>query len=538
MSSFVITNLLFNPGTNVASDEKPYKILDYTVLVKQTNLFNQLLKVNDNFICHILGNPVLKRTFSLVWSECNLQELWNDDKSIYKFFKNWNGITALLMVNKDLNQIRIITDPLGFFPIFIYEDPNGLIITNELKQFWNYNIQPLEWDFESIQAYYNNGHFISGRTWFKNCLRVLPAQRVTINADEVKINKEFYWTWSQSIPNKLNYEDTVEEYYNTFSKTFEEIDLNNKHVGVGLSGGMDSRWVAYELSKTKAQVKAFTLSEGNSIDLNIARKVSSILKMEHFKIPIQITGWYRKRLKQFWEIDGLIPLQHFHEGPIYEQLTQKFDLISTGFYGGGIYATGSYLNQRINSFLANQYLSLKKISACSDLDYFNIDSIDPYLSWQKISQCGALQVYTMSKYINVLIPFYNIDWMVFNYSIREQWQEYSKFYLKVLSRYLPEKLARSIWQKTLIPASWINSNYWIQRLKFNKILKKLFEWCGLKTSFVNYNCIHKDFQDILEILEIPDFLKAWRPETTEQKLRYSSIIIWYHMWTKRRPDVL
>lgn len=541
MSFFSISNIpISGQLTKSEGDSRllELELSDYKINILQSYNFNSKIKQEDQYSCIILGNPIYKNSFTLYWENTTIKNYFNSQESIYELFSHLNGIAAVLIMDKKNERILIASDPMGFFPIFMIESEEGVLITNEIKQFKSYPSLNLELHKEAIIEYYLNGHFLSGNTWFKNCRRMLPSSYIILNMRSDTLNSGFYWTWRKVIKSSLPKEKLIEEYYTKFHNLFESINFEHKKVGVGLSGGLDSRWVISELNKTNAHLSTFTLSQSNSLDLIIAKKISNCLNLEHHTYQITYDNWFEDRLQQFWTADGLLPIQHFHEGPIYSDFNSRYDLIATGFYGGGIYSDPSDLNCRINTNLASKYLNFKQSETYSELQHFDILSIDPYLSWQKISQCGAIQVYTMSKSIPVLIPYYNMDWLTFNYSIDEKQQLYSKFFLEVLNKHLPPELSELIWQRTLLKANLKQSNFLVQYTQLNKIIKLILQKLGAPVHFVDYSNLDQQINNHLSKLNFPDFLMNIKPKRVEDKLRYISILLFLKMYQENTAHVL
>ncbi|NOT38292.1 MAG: hypothetical protein HOP11_13045 [Saprospiraceae bacterium] len=538
MSYFLISNLPVASPNHAIEQIQTFNSSNYNITLTGKGTFNSYRKEDESTILIILGNPIFKNNFNSLIQNISISELALHPENIFEIFNQINGICGILVIHKKNNSILIATDPLGYFPIFIYESDESLVITSELKQLWNSLSEHPELDTNAILEYYNNGHFISGKTWYKNCHKVLPSTFLILNTTTGTYSQSFYWTWKKVIRSENANEKKKTEYYNSFIELFKAIDLSSQKIGVGLSGGLDSRWVAYELQKSKAQLSSYTLSQNNSIEQSTAKKISSILKIKHHTFPLSFENWFEKRLYQFWSVDGLIPIHQFHEGPIYNELNDHYDMIATGFYGGGIYASETECNQKINSQIANRFLSFLTSPPYTELEHFSINCIDPYLSWQKISNLGALQVYTMSKSIPVLLPFYNMNWMQVNYSIDDRDQIYSKFFLEVLNDNLPKEINSFIWQRTLLPSKFQKLNFLIQKFQLNKVLKLILQKFGMNIQFVKYDNLQDKMNEIITNESKPEFLENIKPITIENKFRYISILLWLKMNKERSHNVL
>ncbi|MEP7196637.1 MAG: asparagine synthase-related protein [Saprospiraceae bacterium] len=530
----------FQPNVNLFLKDqiKKIEIANFQICFSEFEKKNLYCWSENGAELYLLGNPILLNGFLELINSIRIREYIDNFEKIYKLFERINGIAAFMILDKVKNEIHFINDPLGYYPIFIYEDADRLIVTNSIKTLMFCNDINLEWDSNSIINYLNNGFFISGRTWYKNCRKLEPALVLSLSLNSGTLSQINYWTWQNCQKSDQTKESLILDYIDTFNNSFEELPSSQEKIGIALSGGLDSRWVASNLAKRKINLESFTFSNGKSVDLNLAEKISKLLKIPWRTFQINEKNWFEDRLLMFWEAGGLIPINHFHEGNIYTTLSKDYEIVATGFYGGGIYSSEKYLNQRINSTISKKLIQFCNTSDLSSNHYFDIESIDPYLSYQKISNLAALHVYNMSKSFKVFLPFYNLKWLMVNYSIDEKLQSNSKFYLEVLIKELDGKLTDLAWQKTLVPLKYSAMNSCLLKYGLNKIIYSILSKIGFKINFVNYNFLIPKLDSLINKFSTPDFIEINRPKSIEQKFRYVSMLLWIQMNKKHRANVL
>ena len=56
---------------------------------------------------------------------------------IQELFQNINGVYCCIQIHKFKNIVNVITDCLGFYPLYIFKDEHQLLISNEIKQIKN-----------------------------------------------------------------------------------------------------------------------------------------------------------------------------------------------------------------------------------------------------------------------------------------------------------------------------------------------------------------------------------------------------------------
>lgn len=491
-------------------------------------------KEEEDFILFGIGNPLLLDHFNEVLNATSLYELWKEPKKILELYKLLNGINGFLLIQRSTQTIYLYTDLLGYWPLYYAEFNNSKYFTDSLKNL-NFLIPDrLHWDNVAIQAYYENGHFISGRCWYKGVRKGYASSVYEASlTSEIKCYK--FWGWDEIQMNSKDINWLLTEYINAFQIQFNGNWTKNKKVGVALSGGLDSRWVLSEWCKV-ATVESFSFSTENSLDKYIAQKVSQQLNCKWNPIVLTKDNWLKDREELFWECDGMLTLDQFHEGNIYQWLKDKFEIISTGFYGGGVYPSVYEADNRINEKIARKWFKFGEMETRVSDSYFNIERIDPYISSQKIANQGALHIYNLSRHLKTFIPFYNINWLLINYSIPDQFQVHHRFYLKALKMVLPDKLLNIAWQRTWIPVKYIKLNILFLRLKLDKILDALSKIIRYPNRFVRYEFMEKQLDEL--ILKLKRDNVNFEPDNLTKKWRLVSILLWMEMTKEKKSNVL
>lgn len=527
-------NSLINSNyfTNVSIEE-------YKLLVRNYHEEN-LIKQDNKFSLFLIGNPIRLLNFNLNLENLDLSKLIEHNQIIFNLFETINGIGIFILLDEIKLKIHFITDPMGYFPLFHFESNGCHYISDSTRAIGKSCSEKAQWNGDSIQNFYNNGHFVNRQSWFLNFAKTLPASIYTLNLKEESWTQKYYWTWESVQVLKNNNKDNLLQYTNAFESLFQNIDYNKftKPVGVALSGGLDSRWVADNLVRNTSNVEAFTFADRDGPDCIIASRIAKELKIPWLNINISYSDWFNDRLEAFWASDGLIPIHQFHEGNIYADLNYKYGLIATGFYGGGIYASSDELNQRVDARISHKFFKTADTLIDISEPYFNLNSIDPYISFQRIANLSALHVYTLSKYIKVLIPFYNLNWLIANYSTDDKLQINHRFYLRALNQSMSKKLLELPWQKTGLAPKNAWSNSFLLSSGINKLYNKMCDHLGLGRSFVHYELLDSELNRVISILEKFDLVKHLEPKSIEQKFRLASILLWYNMYNNNTHRVI
>lgn len=511
-------------GINFWSSGKPSGIYHYT---------------NTHIAFYLIGNFNFYNTFHV---DLNLLVHNNgvNKAALQNLLRQVNGIYTCILLNTATNQVHIVTDFLGFYPLYMYRDQEQVIFSSEIKHFKLFDKIQMSFDEDSMYSYLHNGHLMLTQSWFKEIDRTRPATIYTLALGDGSLNSEYYWTWSEVHKVDLPKKEIISRYADLFHKGIETLDLPaNSKTAVSLSGGLDSRWIA-QIASNHFNTEAFTFSSGKNFESSLAEKVANALEIKHRQPIITKEEWLSKRLDAFWKTDGMLHLGHLHEGNLHKEVHQSYSHCFHGFYGGGIYASAEECNQKITDEFARAHFKFNNAFTNTQDPFYETNSIDPYIADQKIRYQSAYSIYLLSGYCKMIIPFYNIDWLEFNYSIDGKLQLHSKLYLEVLNAELNPGLLSIPWQRTGIAPRYVYLNGLNQKLRIPAILEKTAQLFNTSRHFINYH----DFDN-----EINYWLNEFKPDISnlqlnysiksrEEKLRMLSLAVWLKMISKNSPDVI
>lgn len=481
-------------------------------------------------------NTFIERKEEKHWRTISYQEL-PDIKTV---FNQLNGTYCCFDFNENNNKVSIYTDYLGFFPLYLYQDEGQIIVSSEIKLIKELTDEKLSWNPQAIQSYLDNGHLISNQSWFIEIVRMRPASIYSLDCETRQLNRNYYWTWSEV--SKLNrpIEELLVSYNELFKSGISQLDQEDcNSFGVSVSGGLDSRLIAYIASKT-CNLSSFSFGNSVNYEIQLAQKVAKTLDIKHEFIQIGMSNWLENRLSAFWKVDGLLHLGHLHEVPVHKYIAANYPVYYHGFFGGGIYSNRSEANLAMKPSLIPKYLKLGSSPDESEDIFYSKHCIDSYLIDQKIRNQSAHSIYLLSSYCKLILPFYNMNWMVLNYSIDDCLQLNHKFYLNFLNKYLPKQLLDIPWQRTGIPPHFIFLNLLAGSSRLPSIREKATQFFGSSKHFINYNEIDQELNQWLLHFksEIGDLGINRIPASREIKFRLLSLVLIIKMMNKNTAHVL
>lgn len=279
--------------------------------------------------------------------------LYEKEKNIKEYFQNFiinkkqfvsnlNGEFILFYYNANKNNIFFTTDRLAKEIGLYYFDEKDLIITNS---FWDgvKAISPKAQDIniQSMKEIIVHNRALLHNTIINNYKFIEPATFMEIYLNKnIEIKKKKYRQFNFNVNDTLEIDEVINQIEKYFDSTFKM--LKNKYspktkFGVGLSGGLDSRLVAYYCNKYNMKLIPYCIGEKYYIypiktqGYKVAKKIADYFCLDDFKfIQYNSESYFRKL---FYDINYLPyinssitinPLMHIPD----------FDIMINGEHGG------------------------------------------------------------------------------------------------------------------------------------------------------------------------------------------------------------
>jgi asparagine synthase (glutamine-hydrolysing) len=201
---------------------------------------------------------------------------------------DFDGMFALVIYDKQKQQIFLARDRAGKKPLYYFSDGNKFVFASEIRALKNQ--LPLEINTAHIRQYIRMGYFYKSSTPYKNVFE-LPAgsyANVSIQKPEVKINK--WWNIHHFYEQRSN--DNFETAINKVDSILHEaiknrVESSDLEVGSFLSGGIDSGIVTAIAKQYNASLKTFTVSfDGEYDEAPLAKLVADKYDTDHYEIKI------------------------------------------------------------------------------------------------------------------------------------------------------------------------------------------------------------------------------------------------------------
>lgn len=222
------------------------------------------------------------------------------DKYGKDFQRLMEGSWSICIFDKQDKSVFLSRDRLGIKPLYYSHCKGGLAFSTRIKPLLGLCDYEIKADNEVLETYIALGvHDFCERTMFKDVLQLLPGQSLfySLGSNEIKL---FKWFEYQSLTTvKRDYSENVQRFRNSFFKAVSKCYSKNDHVGLTLSGGLDSSAIACTLShilsgKKPSSVKSFTstFSDESVNEDNYAEAVINCTGFDWTKITPDLDDLY------------------------------------------------------------------------------------------------------------------------------------------------------------------------------------------------------------------------------------------------------
>lgn len=229
------------------------------------------------------------RCFGELWSygqagvDAALRD-WANGSLEYKLL---NGRFLLVFWDNQRQEWTLVTDRLGTYHVYAvwHGDKIAAIGCDLLELARKDSLRQLDW--EGLATFFAFGFFLDDRTCYQDIRILQPASVYRIGADGTLRSHQRYWHWQHEVDKQRTYEQTIEQ-YDALLKQAVSRCLSGRIV-LPLSGGLDSRSLAYAIPRGKA-VQSYSYGyTASSIETRIA---SQIAKKQEFSFCSHIIEPY------------------------------------------------------------------------------------------------------------------------------------------------------------------------------------------------------------------------------------------------------
>jgi asparagine synthase (glutamine-hydrolysing) len=381
-------------------------------------------------------------------------------------FADLDGVFALATFDVVAAELSLVTDRLGFRPLYYVETPDWFAYAPEVRGLLTILDKTPPLDEVSLRQFFAFDHMLGNRTWWRQIELVPPGSIWRISAagrQEVR-----YWTFDDIRHDPRPEADVIDE----MARLWTQAITQSRRPGVTpllLSGGLDSRLVLAELRRQEVPVVTLSFGTAGCADIAIARRCADLAGVSHHALTFDIDTWWLGRDGAIASTDGLVNAMHLHVGIAGAALRTGntvglINIAGDSLFGGGYVERGDLPSGQgvrwqqltatllARSYQPNPFFSQDEVIAASGedanmyLDGYSAECFFHRHRQRRFILNGALAVapYCEMSYPGVGLPMFRL---LLGGTLQEERRE-NRLYTKFLLAHYPEYFARIPWQAT------------------------------------------------------------------------------------------
>ncbi len=203
----------------------------------------------------------------------------------FSFVKKLRGMFAFALYDSNRDLLILVRDRIGIKPLYYFFDGEDFIFASEIKAILKH-VKPGP-DFTAVDQFFTYQFPIGPNTMFEGIKKVNPGEMLIYNLKTKILKKEKYWELKLEFGKESEgfYIRKIEELLKESIKMRLRSDVP---LGLYLSGGLDSGYIAALASELNPEIKTFTIGFNHASDeTDYAEKTAEHLGLEHKEIMVE-----------------------------------------------------------------------------------------------------------------------------------------------------------------------------------------------------------------------------------------------------------
>ncbi|MHA2344794.1 MAG: asparagine synthase (glutamine-hydrolyzing), partial [Candidatus Hodarchaeales archaeon] len=319
---------------NVSLGHRRLKVIDLSDRAKQpiSNENNSVWLVYNGEIYNFRG---LRSELEGVGHDFKSE---TDSEVIVHGYEEWGtgvvdklrGVFAFAIYDSDKKKLVLARDRIGVKPLYYYFDGARLVFASEIKAILEY-IKPVL-DKEALDEFFTFQYCIAPKTLFQGIRKVRAGCFLEIDLKTGQLKEKIYWDLISKASQKR------EDYF--IQKIEEKIKesvklrlISDVPLGIYLSGGLDSSYIAALAKELKEDIKAYTIGFNHPTDeTEYAKLVAEHLDLDHKVISVEADE-VELLPKVTWHLDT--PVVNVASVPLYIMSRTSKKYLTVALMGDG-----------------------------------------------------------------------------------------------------------------------------------------------------------------------------------------------------------
>lgn len=220
-------------------------------------------------------------------TECDgevLAHLYEDHAEL--LFDKLHGMFAIALYDRTRGRLLIARDRIGIKPLYYCANSGGVLFSSTLRALLLDDTVSDRLDPAALQCYFAYNYFPEDITPFSQIRKLQAGCYLIADAGGVRIQR--YWSVSARDHHSREAGFPGDQFHEVFKHAVRQHLVADVPVGVFLSGGVDSSYLAYTATEVAGRISTFTLAfrEESFDEREYARLVSKTLNSRHYEVEI------------------------------------------------------------------------------------------------------------------------------------------------------------------------------------------------------------------------------------------------------------
>lgn len=192
-----------------------------------------------------------------------------------------NGEFVAVIYNKQNHSLIIFNDRLGSRPFYYFNSGKTVHFGSEKKAIFSSSSHQPSLSGSGLIEFFALSHNLQQKTLYENVQALPPATIISINGGHIEETRY----WRLAFTNSLKFaptSDFIMEGVELLKNGAEWRYRGLKKLGLGLSGGLDSRVVAATIPADIRPVFARTYGHEGSLEVQVAKQLAQRLNFDHY----------------------------------------------------------------------------------------------------------------------------------------------------------------------------------------------------------------------------------------------------------------
>jgi len=256
-----------------------------------------------------------------------------------RFFESLNGWINGVIVDLRTPRAILFNDRVGIRRIYYHESSLGLYFASEAKSLLKVLPALREVEARSVAEFFAYDCVLENRTWFRGVSLLPPGSAWEF--DKRRLKKTVYFT-PRSLENQepLEKQAFLEELSDTFTRILPRYFRG--HVGLSLTGGLDTRMILAGRDPAPGQLPCYTFagSYRDTLDVRLAARVAARAGQTHDVLRLEDARFLREYpdhlRRSVYYTDGLEGVDLIDVIPMNRMAREVAPFRMTGKYGSQV----------------------------------------------------------------------------------------------------------------------------------------------------------------------------------------------------------